>query len=171
MGERKIKGIATHLPGPRSRLASIQSRTTPHPFTIKALRNLRGRWQTDAFSVFWRSFDVWTFRCCHYIQFAKPRELDCLAHRSLYSVFSIDGECLSQSVLTVMLSKPSTGCNNDMFCLTRVSDEWSGHGPVFEEQPIDTIYPEESPEDKITLMCRARAHPPATYRWQIQSPD
>ncbi|MBN3298345.1 CNTN1 protein, partial [Amia calva] len=40
------------------------------------------------------------------------------------------------------------------------------YGPVFEEQPIDTIYPEEAPEDKITLNCRARANPPATYKWK-----
>lgn len=50
-------------------------------------------------------------------------------------------------------------------------DEWSGYGPVFEEQPVDTIYPEESPEDKITLMCRAQAHPPATYRWRLNNTD
>lgn len=45
-----------------------------------------------------------------------------------------------------------------------VSDESSGFGPVFEEQPVDTIYPEESPEDKIIMSCRTRANPPATYR-------
>uniref|UniRef100_A0A3Q3XAI1 Uncharacterized protein n=1 Tax=Mola mola TaxID=94237 RepID=A0A3Q3XAI1_MOLML len=28
-----------------------------------------------------------------------------------------------------------------------------------------TIYPEESPEAKITMSCRARASPPATYKW------
>uniref|UniRef100_A0A672M8W8 Uncharacterized protein n=1 Tax=Sinocyclocheilus grahami TaxID=75366 RepID=A0A672M8W8_SINGR len=44
------------------------------------------------------------------------------------------------------------------------SDESSGFGPVFEEQPVDTIYPEESPEDKIIMNCRTRANPPATYR-------
>uniref|UniRef100_UPI0037E7536E contactin-1a-like n=1 Tax=Semicossyphus pulcher TaxID=241346 RepID=UPI0037E7536E len=44
-------------------------------------------------------------------------------------------------------------------------DEATGYGPVFEEQPVDTIYPEESPEAKITMICRARASPPATYKW------
>ncbi|XP_028286350.1 contactin-1a isoform X2 [Parambassis ranga] len=44
-------------------------------------------------------------------------------------------------------------------------DETTGYGPVFEEQPVDTIYPEESPEAKITMNCRARANPPATYKW------
>ncbi|XP_037110368.1 contactin-1a [Syngnathus acus] len=46
-------------------------------------------------------------------------------------------------------------------------DEATGYGPVFEEQPVDTIYPEESPEDKITMSCRARASPPATYKWML----
>ncbi|KAG7258790.1 hypothetical protein CRUP_033853, partial [Coryphaenoides rupestris] len=47
----------------------------------------------------------------------------------------------------------------------------AGHGPVFEEQPVDTIYPEESPEARITLNCRARASPPASYRWMLQGED
>ncbi|KAG5845127.1 hypothetical protein ANANG_G00135550 [Anguilla anguilla] len=41
----------------------------------------------------------------------------------------------------------------------------TGYGPVFEEEPQDLIYPEESPEAKITISCRARADPPATYKW------
>uniref|UniRef100_A0A669D359 Contactin 1 n=1 Tax=Oreochromis niloticus TaxID=8128 RepID=A0A669D359_ORENI len=45
--------------------------------------------------------------------------------------------------------------------------EVTGYGPVFEEQPVDTIYPEESPEAKITMNCRARANPPATYKWKL----
>ncbi|XP_074488436.1 contactin-1a [Sebastes fasciatus] len=49
------------------------------------------------------------------------------------------------------------------------ADEATGYGPVFEEQPVDTIYPEESPEAKITMSCRARAHPPATYKWTLDN--
>lgn len=45
-----------------------------------------------------------------------------------------------------------------------LADEATGYGPVFEEQPVETIYPEESPEAKITMNCRARASPPATYK-------
>ncbi|KAG7230967.1 hypothetical protein INR49_024996 [Caranx melampygus] len=48
-------------------------------------------------------------------------------------------------------------------------DEAAGFGPVFEEQPVDTIYPEESPEAKITLNCRARANPPAKYKWKLNN--
>ncbi|KAM8860475.1 contactin-1a isoform 1-T2 [Synchiropus picturatus] len=50
-------------------------------------------------------------------------------------------------------------------------DEATGYGPVFEEQPVDTIYPEESPEDKITMNCRARANPPATYKWMLEGAE
>ncbi|KAM9854667.1 contactin-1a [Aulostomus maculatus] len=50
-------------------------------------------------------------------------------------------------------------------------DEATGYGPVFEEQPVDTIYPEESPEDKITMNCRARASPPATYKWMLEGEE
>ncbi|XP_067293393.1 contactin-1a [Pseudorasbora parva] len=50
-------------------------------------------------------------------------------------------------------------------------DEASGFGPVFEEQPVDTIYPEESPEDKISMSCRTRANPPASYRWRLNNTD
>ncbi|KAL0968766.1 hypothetical protein UPYG_G00271410 [Umbra pygmaea] len=51
------------------------------------------------------------------------------------------------------------------------SDEATGYGPVFEDQPVDTIYPEESPEASIILSCRARAHPPATYTWRLNHKD
>ncbi|XP_031712628.1 contactin-1a isoform X2 [Anarrhichthys ocellatus] len=47
--------------------------------------------------------------------------------------------------------------------------EATGYGPVFEEQPVDTIYPEESPEAKITMSCRARANPPAKYKWKLEN--
>lgn len=37
-------------------------------------------------------------------------------------------------------------------------------GPIFEDQPLSLLFPEESTEEKVTLACRARASPPATYR-------
>ncbi|XP_060770609.1 contactin-1a [Neoarius graeffei] len=52
-----------------------------------------------------------------------------------------------------------------------VFDDSSGYGPVFEEQPFDTIYPEESQEDKIIMSCRAQASPPATYKWRLNGWD
>ncbi|XDB58320.1 hypothetical protein AB1E18_011733 [Capra hircus] len=44
-------------------------------------------------------------------------------------------------------------------------------GPVFEEQPLGLLFPEESTEEKVTLACRARASPPATYRWKMNGTD
>lgn len=52
---------------------------------------------------------------------------------------------------------------NSCVCLLS-ADKATGYGPVFEEQPVDTIYPEESPESKITMNCRARASPPVAYK-------
>uniref|UniRef100_A0A674CFT7 Contactin 1 n=1 Tax=Salmo trutta TaxID=8032 RepID=A0A674CFT7_SALTR len=54
-------------------------------------------------------------------------------------------------------------------CVSFLSDDATGYGPVFEDQPVETIYPEESPEAKITMSCRARANPPATYQWRLNS--
>ncbi|KAM9376463.1 contactin-1a [Pholidichthys leucotaenia] len=50
-------------------------------------------------------------------------------------------------------------------------DETTGYGPVFEEQPVDTIYPEESQEANIVMNCRARASPPATYKWRMDNTE
>lgn len=40
-------------------------------------------------------------------------------------------------------------------------------GPVFEDQPFGLLFPEGSTEEKVTLACRARASPPANYRWKM----
>ncbi|XP_048866322.1 contactin 1b isoform X1 [Brienomyrus brachyistius] len=48
-------------------------------------------------------------------------------------------------------------------------EDATGYGPVFEEQPMDTIYPEEFPEGKLSMNCRARANPPAKYKWRINN--
>ncbi|XP_021232542.1 contactin-2 isoform X2 [Numida meleagris] len=45
------------------------------------------------------------------------------------------------------------------------------YGPVFEEQPAHTLFPEGSAEEKVTLTCRARASPPATYRWKMNGTE
>ncbi|XP_059508286.1 contactin 1b isoform X1 [Stegostoma tigrinum] len=45
------------------------------------------------------------------------------------------------------------------------------HGPVFEEQPLPTIYPKESEEAKVSLNCRVRANPPPVYRWKVNNRD
>ncbi|KAG9490214.1 contactin-1 isoform X2 [Eleutherodactylus coqui] len=49
------------------------------------------------------------------------------------------------------------------------AEEGKRYGPVFEEQPIDTIHPEESSDGKISMNCRARANPTPTYRWRFNN--
>ncbi|XP_062998357.1 contactin-2 [Elgaria multicarinata webbii] len=45
------------------------------------------------------------------------------------------------------------------------------YGPVFEEQPRNTLFPEGSTEEQILLTCQARASPPATYRWKMNGTE
>ncbi|XP_053572700.1 contactin-1 [Bombina bombina] len=49
------------------------------------------------------------------------------------------------------------------------AEEGKRYGPVFEEQPIDTIYPEESSDGKVSMNCRARANPPPIYKWRLNN--
>uniref|UniRef100_A0A3Q2XR62 Contactin 1b n=1 Tax=Hippocampus comes TaxID=109280 RepID=A0A3Q2XR62_HIPCM len=44
--------------------------------------------------------------------------------------------------------------------------EATGYGPIFEEEPVDVVYTEDSPDGRISMNCRARANPPAAYRWR-----
>uniref|UniRef100_A0A8C1XQY0 Contactin 1 n=1 Tax=Cyprinus carpio TaxID=7962 RepID=A0A8C1XQY0_CYPCA len=54
-----------------------------------------------------------------------------------------------------VLIAPRLSLMTDIPACTDGASEWtsSGFGPVFEEQPVDTIYPEESPENKIMMSC------------------
>uniref|UniRef100_A0AAX7SDH4 Contactin 1b n=1 Tax=Astatotilapia calliptera TaxID=8154 RepID=A0AAX7SDH4_ASTCA len=45
-------------------------------------------------------------------------------------------------------------------------EDATGYGPIFEEEPVDVVYIEDSPDGRISMNCRARANPPATYRWR-----
>ena len=45
-----------------------------------------------------------------------------------------------------------------------LSDDATGYGPIFEEEPVDVVYTEDSPDGRISMNCRARANPPASYR-------
>ncbi|XP_035258167.1 contactin 1b isoform X2 [Anguilla anguilla] len=57
-----------------------------------------------------------------------------------------------------------------LFDIPRIfGDDATGYGPVFEEQPQDLIYPEESADTKISMNCRARANPPAKYTWRLNN--
>ncbi|CAG5957770.1 unnamed protein product [Menidia menidia] len=71
----------------------------------------------------------------------------------------------------LVLSHSPAGASVHLQLRDFYEDEATGFGPVFEEQPVDTIYPEESPEAKITMNCRARANPPATYKWKLNNTE
>uniref|UniRef100_A0A670ZE85 Contactin 2 n=1 Tax=Pseudonaja textilis TaxID=8673 RepID=A0A670ZE85_PSETE len=45
------------------------------------------------------------------------------------------------------------------------------YGPIFEEQPHNILFPERSTEEQILLVCRARANPPANYRWKMNGTE
>lgn len=51
------------------------------------------------------------------------------------------------------------------------SEEATGYGPIFEEEPVDVFYSEDSPDGRISMNCRARANPPATYRSRVQNSE
>lgn len=58
------------------------------------------------------------------------------------------------------------------FAVCRPTESIAGsYGPVFEEQPSNVLFPEGSTEGRITLTCRAKASPPATYRWKMNGTD
>lgn len=48
--------------------------------------------------------------------------------------------------------------------MSNLSEDATGYGPIFEEEPVDVVYNEDSPDGRISMNCRARANPPATYR-------
>ncbi|XP_030072034.1 contactin-1 [Microcaecilia unicolor] len=66
----------------------------------------------------------------------------------------------------VLISQLST-----IYFTISLAEEGKRYGPVFEEQPIDTIYPEESSEGKVTMNCRARANPTPDYKWRLNNWD
>lgn len=51
------------------------------------------------------------------------------------------------------------------FFFLEMSEDATGYGPIFEEEPVDVVYTEDSPDGRISMNCRARANPPATYRF------
>ncbi|XP_075998447.1 contactin-1a [Genypterus blacodes] len=74
-------------------------------------------------------------------------------------------------LLLLLLSLSPADASGSGDSLDFYADDATGYGPVFDEQPVDTIYPEESPEAKITMNCQARANPPATYKWRLNGKD
>uniref|UniRef100_A0AAY4ENJ2 Contactin 1 n=1 Tax=Denticeps clupeoides TaxID=299321 RepID=A0AAY4ENJ2_9TELE len=68
-------------------------------------------------------------------------------------------------VLSSLLLSAEAKVKNDFL----VSDEATGYGPVFEEEPQDLVYAEDSPDNKISMNCRVRANPPATIKWWLNN--
>ncbi|XP_068125686.1 contactin-2 [Hyperolius riggenbachi] len=55
--------------------------------------------------------------------------------------------------------------------LQSTAESTEGYGPIFEEQPQNTLFPEFSAEEQVTLSCRARAIPHASYRWKLNGTE
>ncbi|XP_035242546.1 contactin-5-like isoform X2 [Anguilla anguilla] len=51
------------------------------------------------------------------------------------------------------------------------SKENARFGPVFVQEPGDTIFPLESEEKKVTMICEARGNPSPTYRWMFNGTE
>ncbi|XP_029472058.1 contactin-1 isoform X2 [Rhinatrema bivittatum] len=68
--------------------------------------------------------------------------------------------------MLVLISHVFTMC-----FIISLAEEGKRYGPVFEEQPIDTIHPQESEERKVSMNCRARANPPPIYKWKLNNWD
>uniref|UniRef100_A0A8C2TUV6 Contactin-2 n=1 Tax=Coturnix japonica TaxID=93934 RepID=A0A8C2TUV6_COTJA len=68
----------------------------------------------------------------------------------------------------MVLGSPINQLSSPNSFLSKLSPSY---GPVFEEQPAHTLFPEGSAEEKVTLTCRARANPPAIYRWKMNGTE
>ncbi|XP_066559318.1 contactin-2 isoform X2 [Amia ocellicauda] len=76
----------------------------------------------------------------------------------------------------VVIVEPRMWHPSGLLCLLSLSfiglgAQASGYGPVFEEQPSSLLFPDGLTEEKVNLGCRARASPPATYRWKVNGTD
>ncbi|KAM6981279.1 contactin-4 [Aplochiton taeniatus] len=45
------------------------------------------------------------------------------------------------------------------------------HGPVFTQEPSDSIFPLSSEDNKVFINCKAKGNPPPHYKWKIASRD
>ncbi|XP_061073123.1 LOW QUALITY PROTEIN: contactin-5-like [Conger conger] len=53
----------------------------------------------------------------------------------------------------------------------RGSEENVRVGPMFLQEPDDSIFPLESEEKKVTMICEARGNPSPTYRWMFNGTE
>ncbi|XP_063072502.1 contactin-4 [Engraulis encrasicolus] len=45
------------------------------------------------------------------------------------------------------------------------------HGPVFTQEPSDSIFPLSSEDSKVFINCKAKGNPPPQYRWKFDGQD
>ncbi|KAB5583932.1 hypothetical protein PHYPO_G00101510 [Pangasianodon hypophthalmus] len=45
------------------------------------------------------------------------------------------------------------------------------HGPVFTQEPSDSVFPLSSEDNKIFINCKAKGNPPPHYRWKFNGRD
>ncbi|KAK3575085.1 hypothetical protein QTP86_019738, partial [Hemibagrus guttatus] len=45
------------------------------------------------------------------------------------------------------------------------------HGPVFTQEPCDSVFPLSSEDNKIFINCKAKGNPPPYYRWKFNEKD
>uniref|UniRef100_A0AAY4DC77 Contactin-2 n=1 Tax=Denticeps clupeoides TaxID=299321 RepID=A0AAY4DC77_9TELE len=47
------------------------------------------------------------------------------------------------------------------------SEKNTQHGPVFTQEPSDSIFPLSSDDNKVFINCKAKGNPPPNYRWKF----
>ncbi|MEQ2280976.1 hypothetical protein AMECASPLE_025676 [Ameca splendens] len=45
------------------------------------------------------------------------------------------------------------------------------HGPVFTQEPSDSIFPMSTGDKLVFINCRAKGNPPPHYRWKVDGRD
>uniref|UniRef100_A0A8C5LUX6 Contactin 2 n=1 Tax=Leptobrachium leishanense TaxID=445787 RepID=A0A8C5LUX6_9ANUR len=100
---------------------------------------------------------------------ADPEQLSLII--PLLYPYSTNRFCTAVQYIHAMLPPSSAFLFISAFLSFSVMGFTGGYGPVFEEQPQNTLFPEGSTEGQVTLSCRARAIPSATYRWKLNGTE
>uniref|UniRef100_A0A665VV20 Ig-like domain-containing protein n=1 Tax=Echeneis naucrates TaxID=173247 RepID=A0A665VV20_ECHNA len=45
------------------------------------------------------------------------------------------------------------------------------HGPVFTQEPSDSIFPLSTDDKQVFINCKAKGNPPPHYRWKVDGRD
>uniref|UniRef100_UPI003AB008E5 contactin-4 n=1 Tax=Centroberyx gerrardi TaxID=166262 RepID=UPI003AB008E5 len=52
-------------------------------------------------------------------------------------------------------------------CLAGKTPENPGHGPVFTQEPSDSVFPLRADDNQVFINCKAKGNPPPHYRWKV----